>query len=144
MLIADIKLWNIYFVPLCRHTKPEPKDKFVVVAAIDGNHIYAFMINSLIRPYILNRPDLMACEAKIFQLEHDFALNHDSYIDCIGLYSYEANEFESSRGQLSTNALVALLDAVYDCKELPRRDKNLVQKSLRQFIDSQTSPDNQV
>jgi len=130
MLITDIKLWNIYFVPLCRHAKPEPKDKFVVVAAIDGNHFYAFMINSGIRDFIKKQPRLLNCEAKIFQPEHDFVLKHNSYIDCIELYSYEANEFENSRGQLIGNALIALLNAVHDCEALPRRDKNLVKESI--------------
>ncbi len=128
MNLADIILWHILRAPNCRHAKSGGR-KYVVCAAIEGEDIYAFMINSSIRPFLLNRPKLLVCEADIFAIEQPGLLVRDSHIDCTDLYSYKAAEFDSDLGVLHTDARSRMFEAVNRCSVLPREMKQLVQKS---------------
>ena len=133
MNLADIKLWHILRAPNCRHAK-SGGNKFVVCAAIEGDDVYAFMINSHIRPYLLKRPALLVCEADIFPAEHPAFLVRDSHIDCTDLYDYKAAEFDQDLGLLHDDALVRMIEAVERCTVLPRDMKQLIRKSGRDYL----------
>lgn len=130
MNLADIHLWHILFAPNCRHAK-SGGDKYVICVAIESDDVYAFMINSRIRPYLLKRPKLLVCEADIFAAEQPGLLVRDSHIDCTDLYSYKAEEFDKDLGVLHNDARSRMFEAVDRCPVLPREMKELVQSSRR-------------
>lgn len=83
-------LWQFYFVRNCRHTKPKPKSKHVVIVCRDGEDYYGFLVNSEIRPFIINRPELFYCQVLIKQSDYPTILEHDSYVDCTKAYPFSA------------------------------------------------------
>jgi len=116
--------WEIFYVRSCRHTKPSPKDKFVLIAYIDPSP-YGFLINSKINNYIQNRDYLLCCEAEIIASEHDF-LNYNSYVDCTAAFPFNAGELISSRGFLSDAGQAEVIKAVGLCPVLERIHKNRI------------------
>lgn len=78
-------LWYIYHTEECRYTTP-PKDKFVAIVCSNPNP-HGFLINSRIRPFIQNRPELLASQVLITATKYGF-LEHDSYIDCSRVLSF--------------------------------------------------------
>ena len=85
-------LWHIYFINICRHTYPDPKDKFV---AIVFRHLrpMGFLINSNIHPYLKKRRNLLAAQIPISAIDYGF-LDHDSYINCAELFQFEMSELK--------------------------------------------------
>jgi len=122
-----IEQWQVYHVQNCRHAKPAPKDKFVVVACLDNSVPYGFFINSLIGNYIQKRPLLLVCEARILQAEHSF-LAYDSWVDCTGIYAYTVSELQNYRGTLSPNGVQVVMNSVAKCSTLTRRYKRMIQE----------------
>jgi hypothetical protein len=118
--------WQVYLVANCRHAKPIPKTKFVVLACEDGDW-HGFFINSAIRNFILNRPTLHQCEALIAAHEHAF-LSRDSYVDCTTIYPFMASELAGFMGILSANAITDVRGAVANCPVLLRHYKSLILK----------------
>ncbi|HAN75972.1 MAG TPA: hypothetical protein DCQ51_00590 [Planktothrix sp. UBA8407] len=118
--------WEIFYVQSCRHTKPSPKDKLVLVAYIDPSP-YGFLINSKINNYIQNRDYLLCCEAEIIAIEHDF-LDYNSYVDCREAFPFNAGELISSRGFLSAAGQAEVIKAVGLCPVLERIHKNRILK----------------
>ncbi len=118
--------WEIFYVQFCRHTKPNLKDKFVLIAYIDPSP-YGFLINSKVNRYIKNRPYLLCCEAKIIAVEHEF-LNYNSYVDCTAAFPFKDGELVSSRGFLSGAGQAHVIKAVELCPVLERIHKNRILK----------------
>ena len=82
--------WCIYHVKHCSHTRPAPKNKFVVIVCRDLKCM-GFLINSEIHPFILKKPELLKSQVKIRASNYNF-LDHDSYIDCVELYEFDDAE----------------------------------------------------
>lgn len=118
--------WQVYRIANCRHAKPIPKTKFVVLACEDGDW-HGFFINSAVRNFILNRPRLHPCEALIAATEHSF-LVRDSYVDCTTIYPFTALELTTLVGTLGTNAVATVRVAVANCPVLLRHYKSLILK----------------
>lgn len=118
--------WEIFYVQSCRHTKPDPKDKFVLITYIDPS-FYGFLINSKINNYIQNRDYLLCCEAEIIASEHKF-LKHNSYVDCTAAFPFNADELISSRGFLSDAGRAKVINAVGLCPVLEQIHKNRILK----------------
>ena len=78
-------LWYICHTEECRYTT-QPKDKFVAIVCVNPNP-HGFLINSRIRPFIQNRPELRASQVLITASRYSF-LKHDSYIDCSHVLSF--------------------------------------------------------
>jgi len=116
--------WEIFYVKSCRHAKPNPKDKFVVIAYIHPIP-HGFFINSKINSYISNRAYLLSCEAIILSTQHTF-LVHDSYIDCREIFPFNNEELTDSRGLLSSDGQVSVLNAVASCPVLEQIHKNRI------------------
>jgi len=116
--------WEIFYVKSCRHAKPNPKDKFVVIAYIHPIP-HGFFINSKINSYISNRAYLLSCEAIILSTQHTF-LVHDSYIDCREIFPFNNCELTDSRGLLSSDGQVSVLNAVASCPVLEQIHKNRI------------------
>ena len=120
-----IEQWQVFHILNCRHALPFPKNKFVVIACVDGEIPYGFFINSAVNRYTLSRPYLLACESQILSAEHPF-LSHDSWVDCRAIYPYTLHELSDLRGTLSGPAIAATLEAVKRCSVLPRRFKKMI------------------
>jgi len=121
--------WRIYLVEKCRHTRPVPKDKLVVIVCRDEDLTsLGFLINSGIHRYIRNRPHLLACQALIEASQHR-CLNLDSYVDCADLYGFEDAELVDERDLVSTNAKAEIKRAVMNSVTITRHDKKLILSS---------------
>ncbi|CAD5949645.1 hypothetical protein [Planktothrix agardhii] len=118
--------WEIFYVKSCRHTDPDPKDKFVLIAYIEPS-FYGFLINSKINKYLKNRPYLLCCEAEIIAIEHDF-LDYNSYVDCREAFPFKADELIISKGFLSAAGQAEVIKAVGLCPVLEPEHKNIILK----------------
>ena len=116
--------WEVFHMPSCRHAKPAPKDKFIVIAY--GNPSpHGFFINSRINNFIRNRPDLLSCEAEILASQHPF-LRYDSYVDCREIFSFYEIELTNTRGILSPDAQQVVIEAVNYCPVLEQIHKTRI------------------
>lgn len=113
-----MRQWEVLHSAMCRHAKPNPKNKFVVIAYMNPTP-HGFFINSIINQYIKKRSYLLACEAKILSSQHHF-LKYDSYVDCRDIFPFSPGEFSprESRGMLSEDAINAVKEAIYQCPVL--------------------------
>lgn len=78
-MTGNVNCWDVFYL-FCKHTKPHPKNKFVVIVCFE-NIPMGFLINSQVNEFVKNRPSLLRCEVKILQQDHAF-LSYDSYVDC--------------------------------------------------------------
>ena len=91
-----LSLWKFYFVKNCKHTKPNPKPKRIVIVCRENDNYYGFLVNSEIRRFVQNRPGLFACQVLIKQSDYPTILDHDSYIDCTQIYPFSEIELENT------------------------------------------------
>jgi len=117
-------LWHIYHVKKCRHARPAPKDKFVVIVC-EAESPMGFFINSDINPFIQNRPSLLTCQANIEASRHK-CLRQNSYVDCVEIYPFKANELSDMREPISNQAKLEIQKAVTKSRTLERRYKKLI------------------
>jgi hypothetical protein len=124
-MLSERQLWHIYFVKNCRHAKPLPKDKLVVIVHIDATALGCF-INSGISNWLRSRPNLLNCEASILAQEHRACLTYDSVVDCQDLYSFHDGELAQDRGLVSARAKVSILKAIGNCPTVPLKYKTAI------------------
>lgn len=117
--------WWIYFVPRCSYTRPEPKDKLVVIVCRD-DYPRGFLINTSVDPWIRIDPGKLASQVRITVDEHPSSLDHDSYVDCLDLYRFEDFELSQPREKVSANAKSAIIAAVGQSKTIVRRYGKLI------------------
>lgn len=117
--------WEIFHVKSCRHAKPDPKDKFVLIAYTDP-FPHGFFINSKISNYIANRSYLLSCEAVILSSQHSF-LVRDSYVDCREMFPFSNDELTDSRGLSSSDGQTSVLKAAASCPVLEQVHKNRIE-----------------
>lgn len=118
-----VALWHIYHVKNCRHAKPVPKDKFVVIVCRDTQTM-GFFINKEINSYIMNRPELLACQVVIKASDHR-CLNWNSYVDCNELFPFEDAEL-SVRNSVVKQTRDAIKSAVNISETLEARHRKLI------------------
>ncbi len=118
------QLWHIYHVENCRHTKPHPKPKYVVIVHVDGEALGCF-INSILSQWLQDRPYMLVCEVVIPGLNYS-GINHDSFIDCQQFYPFNDSELVDSRGLLSDELKTAVLNAIANCPTLPVKYKKAI------------------
>lgn len=107
---GNVSCWEVFYL-FCKHTKPNPKNKFVV--------------NSHVNEFVKNRPQLMQCEVKILQQDHAF-LSYDSYVDCRDIFGFHLNELTDRRGEIAVAARPLIRAAVASCPVLPRKYKEMI------------------
>jgi hypothetical protein len=122
--MSPIAPWHVYFVAHCRHAKPQPKDKFVVIMCIDSDPC-GFFVNSKINQYIYNNAYLLPCEVKLSSTYHSF-LAYDSWLDCRDIYRFYQTELTQYRGIVHQSARQDILSGVKNCKVLAKRYKRLI------------------
>jgi hypothetical protein len=118
------QLWHLYFVQNCRHTRPAPKNKFVVIVHTD-NAALGCLINSNLTNWLRNNPHMLVCEVNILASEHS-ALSYDSYVDCQDLYPFLDSELTSDRGVVSQQARIDILNAIAKCPTIATKHKNAI------------------
>jgi len=118
-----VALWHIYHVKNCRHAKPVPKDKFVVIVCRDTQAM-GFFINTEINSLIMNRPELLACQVIIKASDHR-CLNWNSYVDCNELFPFEDAEL-SVRNSVVKQTRDAIKSAVNISETLEARHRKLI------------------
>ena len=122
--MSPIAPWHVYFVTQCRHAKPQPKDKFVVIMCIDSAPC-GFFVNSKINQYIYQNSYLLPCEVQLLAVNHNF-LAYDSWLDCRDIYYFHTAELIHYRGVIHQSARRDILDGVKNCKVLAKRYKKLI------------------
>jgi len=126
-----IAKWDILWVENCRHTKPLPKDKFVVVISTDP--ILGFFINS--NPPRNLDPDSKAanCYAGISETDTEPRFfSHSGVVGCDQLFEYERGELPASarRGVLAPSARQRVRDSAQKCPRLKRAHKIKVNEAF--------------
>jgi hypothetical protein len=103
---------QVFFLPFCRHAKPAPKDKLVLLTCVKPTPLGLF-INSRISPFVRKQPHLMQCHVLLEASQHDF-LEHDSYVGCTAtnLYMYSVDELVNYRGIISHPAREQIIAAL--------------------------------
>jgi hypothetical protein len=104
-MTSTINYWEVYYVVNCQHTKPQPKNKYVIIACFDDNIPMGFLINSKINEFIKKRADLMKCEVEILQQDHSF-LSYNSYVDCRDIFAFSQSDLTDLRGEIAVSASI--------------------------------------
>jgi hypothetical protein len=117
-------VWYIYHVKKYRYAKPKPKDKFVVIALRDTKP-WGFFINTDIRQFVRNRPELLACQVSIKASSHK-CLNHDSYVDCTELFPFEDTELTDIKDKVDKQTQAEIKKAVAISKTLVVRHQKII------------------
>jgi len=118
------RMWCIYHVKKSRHTKPIPKDKFVIIVCIDTNP-WGFFINTGINQFIQKRPELLACQVSIKAASHE-CLDYDSYVDCTDLLPFEDTELTDIKDKVDQQTQSEIKKAVAKSKTLVVRHKKII------------------
>ena len=116
--------WYIYHVEKSRHTKPIPKDKFVIIACIDTKP-WGFFINTEINQFKQNQPELLACQVPIKAANHK-CLDHDSYVDCTDLLPFEDTELIDIKDKVDQQTQSEIKKAVAKSKTLVVRHRKII------------------
>jgi hypothetical protein len=116
--------WCIYHVKNCSHVRPFPKNKFTAIVCKDKKCM-GFLINSIVRPFILKRPDLLRCQVKIKASDYKF-LDHDSYIDCVELYPFEDTDLIDKKDTINMITKAEIKRAVKGSDTIVTRYQKLI------------------
>lgn len=122
-----IAIWQIYFVPKCRHARPLPKDKFVVIVGIDTKPL-GFLINTIINDWFKKDASRLASQANTLASEHS-TLSYDSFVDCWELFEFDETELTQPQGTVSKTAKLSIKAAVGKSKTLIPKHKILIRDS---------------
>jgi hypothetical protein len=117
----------IYHIKKCRHAKPRPKDKYVIIACRDTNP-WGFFINTGIRNFVKRQPELLACQVIIKAINHK-CLDRDSYVDCTDLFPFEDMELTNIVGQVDNPTKEAIKKVVAISKTLIARHQKIILSS---------------
>lgn len=117
-------IWHIYHVKNCRHAKPVPKDKLVVIVHKDPEP-WGFFINTGIRQFVQKQPDLLICQVSIKAKDYK-CLDHNSYVDCAELCLFENTELLDSREPINEQTKTEIKKAVAVSKTIIVRHKKLI------------------
>lgn len=111
-------VWCVFFVKPCHYTHP-PENKFVVIVCED-DHCMGFLFNSKISNFVKNRPELLKCQLSVKASEYHF-LDHDSYIDCGQIYSFDFDDLLDGRAELNNQTKLAIKKLVATATTIPQR-----------------------
>jgi hypothetical protein len=120
-----VRLWHVYLVEHCAHTKP-PKSKYVVIVHYAEGYPMGFLINSQLPRWLQKKPYLLPCEASIIATEHPSFLKYDSYVDCSRLFPFNGWDFKCDKGNVSLQAKADILEAVRNCRVLEQKYKQAI------------------
>lgn len=116
-------VWRVYRIKKCRHTSP-PKPKFVIIVCKDEEYL-GFLINSDISQFILNRPNMLACQITLTKAEYHF-LFQESYLDCAQLFPFSDNELIIGLEIISDKTKTEIKEIVSKSKTITKYHKELI------------------
>lgn len=135
MLLSDIHTWHIYLDPQCEHTNPV-KPKYVVVAAIEDEVIFGFLINSATRKLVLSTPAYAPCDVLLRREDYPFLRKQPvSHIDFTQLYKFQAKHFSEGYGRLLEDDLVAFVVAINECPRLSTSQKRSLLATTKRIMN---------
>lgn len=122
----------------CDFTKPEPKDKFLVLVAVEPDPMF-FVINSSVNEYIRRKTWLMQCQVEIGHEEHPF-LNYHSFIDCTEarrialreVYEQLERGIDRLKDEINHKVRDQIIAAVKFAKTIPAKQKAEILSALEQ------------
>jgi len=117
-------IWYIYYVKNCRHAKPTPKDKLVVIVHKDPEP-WGFFINTGIRQFVQKQQEQLVCQVSIKAANYK-CLNHNSYVDCTRLYLFEDTELLDARDPIDNQTKTEIKNAVAVSKTISVRHRKLI------------------
>lgn len=124
MLFHEVQIWSAYVSDPCPHTNPR-KRKYVVIACKHNERAYGFLINSAIGPFLLKRPDNLACQVTLKATDHRF-LHKQSYLDCSQLFPFYLNEINARMGALTQATVDDIINIVRSTKLIERRFQKMI------------------
>ncbi len=105
------------------------KEKFHIVVSETPKTLLLY-INSEITSFQKLRKDLIACNAKLLEVEHEF-LKYDSYVNCCEAVSESVlSEPIEIVGNISDKGLDSIIEAVNASKLLSIINKRIILESL--------------
>lgn len=122
--MADI--WRVYRIKKCRHTSPQ-KPKFVVIVCQDEDYM-GFLINSDISQFILNKPNMLACQIKLTETEYHF-LFQESYLDCAQLYPFKNSELIIGLEIINDKTKNEIRKVISKAKTITKHQRDLILNS---------------
>ena len=87
-----------------------------------------FLINSDISQFILNKPDMLACQIKLSETEYHF-LFRESYLDCAQLYSFKNSELNTGLELINDKTKTEIKKVVSTAKTITQHKINLILNS---------------
>lgn len=101
------------------------KNKFHVVVCKEPE-LLTVLINSHLNNFIINNPNLMACNTLIKKDDHSF-LSHDSYVCCCDVFAGpRSGDNVDIVGGITTATWGRILDAVANSPTMSRRHKGWI------------------
>jgi hypothetical protein len=124
-------------VKLSSITKP----KFLVLVASDDPECLSFLVNSVIHPFILSKPNLLQCQVSIDAENHDF-LDYDSHIACHEIFTIKREDViralmvdpSSIKGDISPAIRDQIKAAVKIAKTIDKDKKQRIISSLENTL----------
>jgi hypothetical protein len=68
---------------------------------------------------------MLACQVKLKAIEYDF-LQHDSYLDCSRLYSFDDSQFVYGRGTVNEGTKAAIKNAVATATTIDQKYQDII------------------
>ncbi len=84
-----------------------------------------FLVNSKIHPFMQKKPDMLASQVVIDVASHGF-LGHDSYVDCVDLYSFDDATLVNDRGHVGVQTKADIEKVVANSKLIVERYRKLI------------------
>ena len=84
-----------------------------------------FPINSRIRPYVSNRPDLLRCQVTLREADYGF-LHYDSYLDCAHTRRFSTDELVVCVGQVTDEDKAQVRSVIAQATTIEPRYKDLI------------------
>ncbi len=120
---------------------PRPKDKYVIVGAVEGATILGIVINSEINAFISERAELLRCQVSL-SAASETMLEHDSHAACheckhLSVESVTeaiAEQMDRYRGRLTGSSCAQIVAAVKHARTMSRADQEKIINGLTPLI----------
>lgn len=115
------------------HFSQKSKRKYLVLVADDDPEYLAFVVNTDINQFILDRPALLQCQVTIYAASHPF-LDHDSNVACHEVVPLKREDVIRAlmddplevKGEISDDVRAQILAAVKIAKTIDKEKKNKI------------------
>lgn len=125
-----VAAWDVFWVRNCRHTRPVPKDKYVIIITANPK-ISGFLISSNPPRNLDPESEVALCYAGISRADTEPSfLRHNSFVGCEELFEFEEDELSRRMGIVLPNARQWINNAAQECPILPEEDRDKVNEAF--------------